>query len=209
MLYLYRFCDPAAEWSRQDSYSALLWPSRDTCCHSRRCSPHRSLQGNRYSQSVKPSANIHHRCHLGPFNSSHRNGPHAHWWYIKKEKKWSSMTVSIHFSARDRKQSRVLAPQWRWNKEQSQMRQLDEINGKKDTGEFEKNTDSKYNCLFYFPQIKINSPLYQSTARLWRSDFTQGWNHQFLSVLKKKEKKNLSVIKGIKKQFQLPGLCAG
>lgn len=98
MLYLYRFCGLAAEWSQQDSYSALLWPSRDTCCHSRRCSPHRSLQGNRYSQSDKPCGNIHHSCRRGPFNSSHRNGIHARWCYIKKEEKWSSITVSIHFS---------------------------------------------------------------------------------------------------------------
>lgn len=98
MLYLYRFCGLAAEWSQQDSYSALLWPSRDTCCHSRRCSPHRSLQGNRYSQSDKPCGNIHRRCRLGPFNSSHRNDIHAHWCYIKKQEKWNFITVGIHFS---------------------------------------------------------------------------------------------------------------
>lgn len=47
---------------------------------------------------TSPCGNAHHRRRLGPFHSSHRNGIHAHWCYIKKEEKWSSITVSIHFS---------------------------------------------------------------------------------------------------------------
>lgn len=68
MLYLYRSCGLAAEWIQQDSCSELLSLNHDTCCHSHHCLLHRSLQGNRHSQSDKPCGTIHHRCRLDPFS---------------------------------------------------------------------------------------------------------------------------------------------
>lgn len=82
MLYLYRSCGPAAEWSQRDSCSGLLSLNHDTCYHSRHCSLHRSLQGNKHLKSEE----IHLRLHVGLLLSPHQCRTHADWCYSEFKK---------------------------------------------------------------------------------------------------------------------------
>lgn len=182
--YLCRSCGPAAGWSQRDSCSAPPWPSRDTCCHSRRCSPRRSLQGNRHSQSDKPCGNIHHRCRLGPFVSPYRSGIHAHRCYIKKggEKKCRNSQHSFFrlTAARKRKQTRFL--EGYRNKEQSRIQQeirhwiIKEYSWKIEflTCVYTYIKMMKRVSMFLLDQD--NQPLCRRGPTTW------GQNHQFLSV---------------------------
>lgn len=77
---------------------------------------------------------IHHRCHLGPFSSFPQKGNTCTLVFYQKGRQMKLHNSQHSFfrlmAARNRKQTRVLASQRCWNKEQSQMQQLDEINAK-------------------------------------------------------------------------------
>lgn len=102
MLYLCRSCGLAVEWSQRDSCSGLLSLNHDMCYHSHHCSLHRSLQGNKHSQSDKPHRKIHHRCRLGLLISPHWNSIHAYWWDSKKN--WGPTTIFSTLFVSSRKQ---------------------------------------------------------------------------------------------------------